>query len=110
MDQLRSKDQGPISRGYDFTQSRPGTPTDETPIPKNSAEAPPRPSKRIRFGYQIWRVLHRLQGFESKYAVKVCLLTGLLAIPGWLQQSRGWWNETESWWAVVMAWLMVHPR
>lgn len=67
-------------------------------------------SKRSKLGYKIWLILHRLQGFESKYAVKVCLLTALLAVPAWLEQSSGWWNETESWWAVVMAWLMVHPR
>lgn len=75
--------------------------TDEDPGPK---------SKRRRIMFRIWRVLHRLQGFETKYAVKVCLLTVSLAVPAWAQHSRGWWNQYETWWAVVTAWLMVHPR
>ncbi|KAL2755935.1 hypothetical protein ACRALDRAFT_2105296 [Sodiomyces alcalophilus JCM 7366] len=67
-------------------------------------------STRRRIMFRIWRVLHRLQGFETKYAVKVCILTVSLAIPAWVEQSRGWWNQYETWWAVVTAWLMVHPR
>ena len=69
---------------------------------KNSGKAP--------FRYRLWEVLHRLQGFESRFALKVTLLTTLLAIPAWLPQSRAWWNENESWWTVVTVWVMMHPR
>jgi hypothetical protein len=67
-------------------------------------------SKRGNLGYKIWRILHRLQGFESKYAFKVVLLTALLSIPGYLTNTRKWWNEYDAWWAVSMAWIMSHPR
>lgn len=60
--------------------------------------------------YRIWKVLYRLQGFETKFALKAVLVTSLLAIPAWLPQSREWWNMHESWWAVVFAWTMLHPR
>ncbi|TAQ87165.1 hypothetical protein B7494_g4501 [Chlorociboria aeruginascens] len=63
---------------------------------------------RIRFG--IWKGLHRLQGFETRFALKVVMATTLLAVPAWLPQSRGWWNTSESWWAPATAWLMMHPR
>lgn len=69
---------------------------------KSSSKAPIR--------YRAWEVLHRLQGFESRFAFKVTLVTTLLSVPAWLQQSRGWWNDYESWWAVVTVWAMMHPR
>ena len=69
---------------------------------KSSGKAPLR--------YRAWEVLHRLQGFESRFAFKVTLVTTLLSIPAWLPQSRGWWNEYESWWTVVTVWVMMHPR
>ena len=91
---------------------------------KNAPEQPPvlgeyqkeqefdhgKTSGKAPFRYRLWEVLHRLQGFESRFAFKVTLLTTLLAIPAWLPQSRGWWNENESWWAVVTVWVMMHPR
>ena len=69
---------------------------------KSSGKAP--------FRYRLWEVLHRLQGFESRFAFKVTLVTTLLSIPAWLPQSRGWWNDNESWWTVVTVWVMMHPR
>jgi len=62
------------------------------------------------FRFNVWRFLHRLQDFESRFAFKVALTTTLISIPAWLQQSRGWWNAYESWWAVVTVWVMMHPR
>ena len=68
------------------------------------------PKKKTTFRYRLWKVLHRLQGFESRFAFKVCLVTTLISISAWLPQSRGWWNTHESWWAVVTVWAMMHPR
>ena len=62
------------------------------------------------YRHLVWRFLHRLQDFESRFAFKVVLVTTLISIPAWLQQSRGWWNVSESWWAVVTVWMMMHPR
>lgn len=70
----------------------------------------PNVSSTTRFRYQLWEALHRLQGFESRFAFKVTLVTTLVSIPAWLNQSRGWWNDSESWWAVVTVWVMMHPR
>ncbi|RSL69146.1 hypothetical protein CEP54_002385 [Fusarium duplospermum] len=66
-------------------------------------------SRRDKLGYRIWTVLHRLQGFESRYALKVAVLTSALALPAWLS-SGSWWNRYEAWWAVCMGWIMIHPR
>jgi hypothetical protein len=65
---------------------------------------------RKKLRYRLWLVIHRLQGFETRFAFKVVIVTSLLAVPAWLSQSRGWWNANESWWAVAMAWIMLHPR
>ncbi|ODA82317.1 hypothetical protein RJ55_00824 [Drechmeria coniospora] len=64
--------------------------------------------KRKKLRYRLWRVLYRLQGFESRYAFKVCLVTALLSVPSYLDTS--WWNEYEAWWAVSMSWIAMHPR
>jgi Putative ER transporter, 6TM, N-terminal len=66
--------------------------------------------KQKRFRYKLWSVLHRLQGFETRFALKIVIVTSLLSVPAWLDQSRGWWNENESWWGVVLVWVMSHPR
>lgn len=60
--------------------------------------------------YKLWAVLHRLQGFESRFALKVTALTVLLSIPAWLPQSRDWYNKNEIWWSVVTVWIMMHPH
>ena len=70
----------------------------------------PEVAKTETLRYRIWTVFHRLQGFETRFALKVTLVTTLLSIPAWLDQSKGWWSTYESWWAVVTVWLMMHPR
>ncbi|TVY28227.1 Protein BRE4 [Lachnellula hyalina] len=66
--------------------------------------------KKQRFRYKLWSVLHRLQGFETRHALKIIIVTSLLSVPAWLDQSRGWWNQNESWWGVILVWVMAHPR
>jgi hypothetical protein len=66
--------------------------------------------RETRLRYKTWAVLHRLQGFETRFALKVAITTSLLSVPAWLSQSRGWWNANEIWWAVVTVWVMSHPR
>lgn len=67
-------------------------------------------SKIARFRHSLWEFIHRLQDFESRFAFKVTLVTALISIPAWLQQSSEWWNVNEIWWSVVTVWLMMHPR
>ncbi|KAJ9151173.1 Brefeldin A-sensitivity 4 protein [Pleurostoma richardsiae] len=67
-------------------------------------------SGQEKFRYKAWKVLHSLQGYETKYSFKCVLVVILLSVPAWLSQSRDWWNRYESWWSVVMAWVMMHPR
>lgn len=67
-------------------------------------------TKAARAGHSIWTVMHRLQGFETRFGLKTTAVTTLLSVPAWLDQSSGWWNEYEVWWAVVMAWLIMAPR
>ncbi|KAK2624732.1 hypothetical protein QTJ16_005925 [Diplocarpon rosae] len=67
-------------------------------------------SRKKRFRYRLWEAMHRLQGFETRFALKVAITTSLLSVPAWLDQSEGWWNRNESWWAVAMVWVMSHPR
>ena len=67
-------------------------------------------TKRESFRYHLWSAAHRLQGFETRFALKVTAVTTLLSIPAWLIQSRDWWNNNESWWTVVTVWLTMNPR
>ncbi|ETS78266.1 hypothetical protein PFICI_10328 [Pestalotiopsis fici W106-1] len=68
------------------------------------------PSKPARVGKSIWKVMHRAQGFETRFGLKTTAVTSLLAVPAWLSQSNGWWDYYEAWWAVIMAWLIMAPR
>lgn len=78
---------------------------EEIAMDKNSPS-----SRQKRLRYKTWKVLHRLQGFETRFAFKAAIVTSLVSIPAWLDQSREWWNRYESWWAVMMVWMMMHPR
>lgn len=60
--------------------------------------------------YKIWKILHHLQGFESRFALKMVIATTTLATPAWLSASRTWYTANESWWAVVLVWLLMDPR
>ena len=92
-------EEGPVSK-----TSLPGNPKSGLPLRQTGQSA------IARYRFLLWRILHRLQDFESRFAFKVALVTTLLSIPAWLQQSRGWWNDYESWWTVVTVWMMMHPR
>jgi len=41
-------------------------------------------SKLQKFRYRLWAILHRLQGFEMRFAFKVAIVTSLLSVPAWL--------------------------
>ncbi|KAF8422071.1 Fusaric acid resistance protein-like-domain-containing protein [Tirmania nivea] len=60
--------------------------------------------------YRVWRVIHRLQGFEARFAIKLVTVTALLSLPVWLDGSQKWYNHNAGWWAVITAWFMMHPR
>ncbi|KAI5917153.1 hypothetical protein F4810DRAFT_716740 [Camillea tinctor] len=67
-------------------------------------------TQKHRTGHQVWTVLHRMQGFETRFGLKTALIVSLLAIPAWLNRSHAWWDQYEVWWAVVMAFLIMGPR
>ncbi|KAK9440752.1 Brefeldin A-sensitivity protein 4 [Metarhizium brunneum] len=67
-------------------------------------------SKKRKLRYKIWTGLYRLQGFESRYAFKVCLVTSLLSVPSYLPQSNEWWDYYQVWWVVVVSWAVMHPQ
>ena len=60
--------------------------------------------------YHVWRAIHRMQGFETRFAIKLAVVISFLSFPAWLNRSTGWYKENESWWAVIGAWFMMHPR
>ncbi|KAI3330178.1 hypothetical protein F4824DRAFT_492382 [Ustulina deusta] len=67
-------------------------------------------SREAHFRYQIWAVLHRMQGFETRFGLKTAIVTSLLALPAYLVESHPWWNHYDAWWGVVMGWLIMGPR
>ncbi|KAI1118631.1 hypothetical protein F5Y14DRAFT_399221 [Nemania sp. NC0429] len=100
---------------------------DYHPLPKNEApadgqcDAPleeitaddlnDRPeSRKAQFLRRLWALLHRMQGFETRFGFKAALATSLLSIPAYLAESHFWWDRYEAWWGVVMAWLIMGPR
>lgn len=75
---------------------------EDAAINRNNAQT----SREKRLRYKLWLILHRLQGFETRFALKVVVVTALLSVPAWLKQSRGWWNANDSWWCVISVWIM----
>ena len=59
---------------------------------------------------RVWLIIHRLQGFEARYALKTVITTALITTPAWDPSSMNWWNEHDAWLGVAMAWIMMHSR
>ncbi|PFH57150.1 hypothetical protein XA68_15436 [Ophiocordyceps unilateralis] len=110
LDKMKSSDHEPVSR--EEVGDGPGIclETLDSHTSLDAGVGPSSTAKTSRLRYRIWRVLKRLQGFESRYAFKVCLVTTLLSIPAYLDRDRGWWEKYECWWAVSISWLAMHPR
>ncbi|KAI3321097.1 hypothetical protein HD806DRAFT_537749 [Xylariaceae sp. AK1471] len=67
-------------------------------------------SQKNPLRHWAWILLHRLQGFETRFGLKTALVTSLLAIPAYLTDTRLWWDDYEAWWAVALGWLIMGPR
>lgn len=109
LDKIKSLDYKPMSRFENETSKEESQTELNRPTMDSSTDIAPT-SKKRKLRYKIWRGLYRLQGFESRYAFKVCLVTSLLSIPSYLPQSNGWWDQYEVWWVVVVSWAVMHPR
>lgn len=117
LDKIKSREHKPRSRTRPNTpepHTRPPTPESEINVEKShptlDAESDGNtPATKTTNGYKVWRVLRQLQGFESRYALKVVLVTSLLSVPSYLD-GRDWWDQYDAWWAVSVSWIMIHPR
>ncbi|KAI1346963.1 hypothetical protein F5Y01DRAFT_259919 [Xylaria sp. FL0043] len=99
---IRSRNFQPIARERSPATAPGATTTDSLSNSSNSGEAGMR--------HRIWAILHRMQGFETRFGLKAALVTSLLAVPAYLIDSNPWWNHYDVWWGVVMGWLMMGPR
>ncbi|PNY25447.1 Protein BRE4 [Tolypocladium capitatum] len=107
LDKITSREYKPMPRGDKEPEEVDLRAQDSHAAVDASADDDATP-KRKRLRYKTWRILYHLQGFDSKYAFKVCLVTALLSVPGYL--DLGWWDEYEAWWAVTMSWIVLHTR
>ena len=112
MDELQSRDWRPLNekkaREDEPTLQRSWTFNDKDTDSDSKKGHPTRTSSKIR--HTLWEISHRLQDFESRFAVKVTLLCTLLSIPGLMPKSAPWWYGYDCWWVVVTVWIMMHPR
>ncbi|OAQ97880.1 hypothetical protein LLEC1_07165, partial [Akanthomyces lecanii] len=110
LDKIKSRVHDPTARtGHDAVDSRLKAETSNTTGTRTvNHDGKPKTQTKVR--YRVWRGLYRLQGYESKYALKACLVVSLLAVPSYLDQSKWWWDRYEAWWAVAMSWVVMHPR
>ncbi|KHO11768.1 acid phosphatase AphA [Metarhizium robertsii ARSEF 23] len=109
LDKIKSLDYKAISQiHHGQAQEEPQAEFNRSMTNSDASMAPV--SKKRKLRYKIWTGLYRLQGFESRYAFKVCLVTSLLSVPSYLPQSNGWWDYYQVWWVVVVSWAVMHPQ
>ncbi|RYP10195.1 hypothetical protein DL764_000816 [Monosporascus ibericus] len=78
---IKSRDFQPLPReGYaaDKTNASYATMT--------ATELEDEPTVKSRFRHNLWSVVHRMQGFETRFGLKTALVTSLLAIPACCEQ------------------------
>lgn len=105
--------QGLQSQAYVPLPNRHATDKLDTKLPMSNYQESEKTSEGSQdqtLRYKVWAALHRLQRFESRFALKVTTLTVLLSVPAWLPQSSDWYNRNEIWWSVVTVWIMMHPH
>ena len=110
LDKIKARQYKPTPRGPKYGVQGLVPDADETHATMDADADGHITANKDAIGYQIWRLLHVLEGFESKFALKVCLVTSLLAVPSYLVDESGWWDKYEAWWAVATSWAMMHPR
>ncbi|RYP50001.1 hypothetical protein DL769_011013 [Monosporascus sp. CRB-8-3] len=94
-EKIKSRDFQPLPReGYAADNANASYAT------MTATELEDEPTAKSRFRHDLWSVVHRMQGFETRFGLKTALVTSLLAIPAWFVQDAAWWNEFEIWWAV----------
>ncbi|KAG0135411.1 hypothetical protein HOY82DRAFT_536830 [Tuber indicum] len=109
-----------IEKAMETYQAKPFIPSPTSPTvgdegapetePKAMSSNPPATTEPQTIRYRAWRVLHRLQQWETRFAFKVVFVTIALSIPAWVESSRVWYLGNECWWSVIAAWFMMHPR
>lgn len=67
-------------------------------------------NEQHKFRYKVWKVVHRLQEYESRFAIRTALTVTLLSVPGWVSSSTHWYNYYDLWIAPIVALLVLHPR
>lgn len=110
LDKIKSRVHNPNERVDDDGRSSHLKPETSSATGPRTVNADGKPQTKIQARYRVWRGLYRLQGYESKYALKACLVVSLLAVPSYIDQSKWWWDRYEAWWAVAMSWVVMHPR
>ncbi|MCJ1248363.1 hypothetical protein MMC30_005580 [Trapelia coarctata] len=116
MKDLQSRPFIPLQRHPTDNQLQSALQAEATPVGKHDDEKPDppdqdrSPSQVQTLRYKLWLIQHRLEGFESRFMLKITLLTTLVSIPAWLPQSKDWWNQNQCWWTVAAIWFMMHPR
>ncbi|KAI1472680.1 uncharacterized protein F4812DRAFT_21230 [Daldinia caldariorum] len=109
MQKIKSSDFQPLPReGDDITSKEKDTSSHATMTADEPEDEGSPKSHRVR--HEIWKILHRLQGFETRFGLKTAAVTSLLSIPAWINGAHGWWDSYEVWWGVVMAWLIMGTR
>ena len=109
-----------IEKAMGTYQAKPFIPSPTSPIaggerapgtePGAMSSSSPTTAEPQTLRYRAWKVLHRLQQWETRFAFKVVFVTVALSIPAWVESSRVWYLENECWWSVIAAWFMMHPR
>ncbi|CAG9943888.1 unnamed protein product [Clonostachys rosea f. rosea IK726] len=111
LESIKSKEHKPTRTRANTPEPEDGSEGESMPYPIDSHPQTEDPDKADEdgVGRKIWRILRHLQGFEGRYALKVCIVTSLLSVPSYLD-GREWWDRYHVWWAVAASWIMIHPR
>ncbi|OAA74293.1 Brefeldin A-sensitivity protein 4 [Akanthomyces lecanii RCEF 1005] len=110
LDKIKSRVHNPTARADDDEPDSRLKPETSNTTGTQTVNVDGKPKTKTKVRYRVWRGLYRLQGYESKYALKACIVVSLLAVPSYLDQSKWWWDRYEAWWAVAMSWVVMHPR
>ncbi|KAI1186618.1 hypothetical protein F5B17DRAFT_440946 [Nemania serpens] len=104
---IKSRDYHPLPKTGPSTDGQRDAPSDTT-IADDLNSGPE--SRGAQSRQRLWELLHRMQGFETRFGLKAALATSLLSLPAYLANSHAWWDRYDAWWSVVMAWLIMGPR
>lgn len=81
----------------------------ESGIPVNEKNQEKKVPPLLRFRYKLWLCVRYVQGYDFKFALKMCFAVGILTLPVYIPGYYEWYNAIRGQWAALTVIMVMSP-